>query len=39
MAGTNNRQKPLDLAIGSVKNAKAMEQALKTVLAERQHSR
>ena len=39
MIGTNNRQKPLDLAIGSVKNAKAMEQALKTVLAERQHSR
>ena len=37
--GTNNRQKPLDLAIGSVKNAKAMELALKTVLAERQHSR
>ena len=39
MIGTNNPQKPLDLAIGSVKNAKAMEQALKTVLAERQHSR
>ncbi len=31
----NNRSTPLDLAIGNVKNAKAMEQAIKNLLTER----